>query len=76
MAKVIVGMTTSLDGFVADQTGSVARLYPDLAALGGTAYMNAFIDETGAVLMGKRTFEMATRTGTSATTNSRCPFLC
>ena len=49
MAKVIVGMTTSLDGFVADQTGRVARLYPDLAALRGTAYMNAFIDETGAV---------------------------
>src|SRR5712691_7172014 len=58
MAKVIVGMTTSLDGFVADQTGSVARLYPDLAALRGTAYMNALIEEAGAVLMGKRTFEM------------------
>jgi dihydrofolate reductase len=58
MAKVIVGMTTSLDGFVADQSGSAARLYPDLAALRSTAYMWAAIDETGAVLMGKRTFEM------------------
>jgi dihydrofolate reductase len=58
MAKVIVGMTTSVDGFVADQTGSAARLYPDLAALQGTPYMNAAIEETGAVLMGKRTFEM------------------
>jgi dihydrofolate reductase len=58
MVKVIAGMTTSLDGFVADQSGS-ADLYPDLAALQGTAYMNAMIDETGAVLMGKRTFEMA-----------------
>jgi dihydrofolate reductase len=57
-AKVIVGMTTSLDGFVADQSGSAARLYPDLAALRSTAYMRAAIDETGAVLMGKRTFEM------------------
>jgi dihydrofolate reductase len=56
--KVIVGMTTSLDGFVADQSGSASRLYPDLAALRGTDYMNALIDETGAVLMGKRTFEM------------------
>jgi len=35
MAKVIVGMTTSLDGFVADESGSVARLYADLGALGG-----------------------------------------
>jgi dihydrofolate reductase len=58
MAKVIVGMTTSLDGFVADQSGSAGRLYPDLAALRGTAYMNAIIEETGAVLMGRRTFEM------------------
>ena len=51
-------MTTSLDGFVADESAGVDRLYPDLAALQGTAYMNASIDETGAVLMGKRTFEM------------------
>ena len=58
MAKVIVGMTASLDGFVADQSGSAGRLYPDLAALRGTAYMNDMIEETGAVLMGRRTFEM------------------
>jgi dihydrofolate reductase len=58
MARVIVGMTTSLDGFVADESGSASRLYPDLAALRDTAYMNEAIDETGAVLMGKRTFEM------------------
>jgi dihydrofolate reductase len=58
MARVIVGMTLSIDGFVADQTGSAARLYPDLAALRGTMYMDAAIEETGAVLMGKRTFEM------------------
>lgn len=58
MAKVIVGATMSLDGFVADQAGGVDRLYPDLVALRGTAYMNSLIDETGAVLMGRRTFEM------------------
>jgi dihydrofolate reductase len=58
MARVIVGMTTSLDGFVADERGSAGRLYPDLAALRGTAYMDEAIEETGAVLMGKRTFEM------------------
>ena len=58
MAKVIVGMTTSLDGFVADRSGSAGRLYPDLAALHGTGFMNTISEETGAVLMGKRTFEM------------------
>jgi hypothetical protein len=58
MAKVILGMTTSLDGFIADQNGRAGRLYPDLAALRGTAYMNDVIEETGAVLMGKGTFEM------------------
>jgi dihydrofolate reductase len=51
-------MTTSLDGFVADEGGSVERLYPDLSDLRGTPYMDNLIAETGAVLMGKRTFEM------------------
>lgn len=58
LAKVIVGMTISLDGFVADQNGNAGRLYPDLAALRDTAYMQDAIEQTGAVLMGKRTFEM------------------
>jgi dihydrofolate reductase len=58
MATVIAGMTTSLDGFVADASGSAGRLYPDLAALRGTAYMTEAIEETGAVLMGRRAFEM------------------
>lgn len=47
MAKVRAGMTTSLDGFVADPNGSATRLYPDLEALRGTDYMNALIDATG-----------------------------
>ena len=59
MAKVIVGMTVSIDGFVADQNGNAGRLYPDLAALRHSAYMNDAIEQTGAVLMGRRTFEMA-----------------
>ena len=58
MARVIVGMTTSLDGFVTDQSGSAGRLYPDLATLRSTTYMHAIVQETGAVLMGRRTFEM------------------
>lgn len=59
MARVVVGMTMSVDGFVADHNGSAGRLYPDLAALRHTAYMKDAIEETGAVLMGKRSFEMA-----------------
>jgi dihydrofolate reductase len=56
---VIAGMTMSLDGFVEDARGSVALLYPDLAALRGTLYMDDLIAETGAVLMGRRAFEMS-----------------
>src|ERR1700722_19628629 len=52
-------MTISLDGFVADQNGNAGRLYPDLAALKQTAYMKGAVEQTGAVLMGRRTFEMA-----------------
>ena len=59
MARVIAGMTISLDGFVADESGGVDRLYPDLADLQDTPYMKGAIEETGAVLMGKRTFGMA-----------------
>ena len=59
MGKVIAGMTMSLDGFVADQNGRVDRLSPDLAALQGSAHLNAIVEETGAVLMGRKTFEMA-----------------
>lgn len=59
MARVIAGMTISLDGFVADRRGSAEPLYPDFAALRDSDYMSAWIAETGAVVMGKRTFEMA-----------------
>ncbi len=58
MATVIAGMTVSLDGFVTDAQGSAADLYPDLDALRDTAYMSSVIGSTGAVLMGRRTFEM------------------
>ena len=55
---VIAGMTMSLDGFVADREGNVGSLYPDFAELQDSASMRALIEETGAVLMGRRTFEM------------------
>jgi len=59
MAKVAVGMTLSLDGFVNDPNGSVARLYPDLVALAKTEILPEAITNTGAVVMGRRAYEMA-----------------
>ena len=59
MGAVIAGMTMSLDGFAADPGGGVGRMYSDLMDLQGTDYMNAAINETGAVFKGRKTFEMA-----------------
>ena len=58
MTRVIAGMTVSLDGFIEDADGSAGALYTDLADLQDTTYMKAMQDETGAVLMGRRTFDM------------------
>lgn len=58
MTRVIAGYTTSIDGFVADENGSVERLYPDLADLQDKPYMKDLIAATGAVLMGRKTFYM------------------
>ena len=58
MGKVIAGMTMSVDGFVHDAQGSMAELYPDLEALRDTELMEESIRITGAVVMGRRTFEM------------------
>lgn len=58
MTKVIVGTTTSIDGFVADEQGRIERLYPDLADLQDKPYMKELVASTGAVLMGRRTFQM------------------
>jgi len=59
MTKVIFGMTMSLDGFINDANGGVALLYPDLKELDQTELMQESIRTTGAVVMGRRTFEMA-----------------
>jgi len=58
MTKVVFVMAMSLDGFVNDDHGSVELLYPDFASLDDSDLMKELIDSTGAVLMGKRTFEM------------------
>jgi dihydrofolate reductase len=51
-------MTTSLDGFVADADGSGGKLYPDFTELMESPAMAATIAATGAVVMGRRTFDM------------------
>lgn len=58
-AKVVLSMSISLDGFINDREGSVASLYPDRDALHHMEFVNDLIKETGAVVMGRRTFEMA-----------------
>ncbi|MEP7358672.1 MAG: dihydrofolate reductase family protein, partial [Anaerolineales bacterium] len=58
MGIVIGGMAISLDGFVEDQEGSTARLYPDMDALHETETLKEQIATTGAVVMGRKTFAM------------------
>ena len=52
MAKVLLGMNVSLDGFINDRNGSVDRLYPDLEALRKTELLQETIGTTGAVVIG------------------------
>ena len=59
MGKVIVGATMSLDGFMNDRNGDVSRLYPDLEALRRTEMLQEEIRATGAVVMGRRAYDMA-----------------
>ena len=59
MGKVIAGTTMSLDGFMNDRNGSVSRLYPDLEALRRTEMLQEEIRTTGAVVMGRRAYDMA-----------------
>jgi dihydrofolate reductase len=58
MGLVIAGMTMSLDGFVADAAGSGGKMYPDFKELVASPSMAATIAATGAVVMGRRTFDM------------------
>ncbi len=58
MARVLVGMTMSLGGFVADRHGGVDRLYPDMEALRQSEVLQEQIRTTGAVVMGPRAYDM------------------
>ncbi len=59
MGKVTGGMTISLDGFVNDKNGSVAALYPDLGALADAEALQEAMKATGAVVMGRHSYDMA-----------------
>jgi dihydrofolate reductase len=66
LAKVILGMTMSLDGYINDLNGSVGRLYFDLAAsnvqdesIQNNEVMQEAMRNTGSVVMGKNAFLMA-----------------
>ena len=58
MGKVIVGIMMSLDGFISDANGSVSRLYPDFDALLDADIFQEAMRSTGAVVMGRRTYDM------------------
>ena len=59
MGKVVTGMRMSLDGFINDRNGRVEPLYPDLENLKDTELIQESIRSTGAVLMGRNSFDMA-----------------
>jgi dihydrofolate reductase len=58
MGKVIAGATMSLDGFMADPSGDVSWLYPDLKTLRETEMLQESIQTTGAVVMGRNAYAM------------------
>lgn len=59
MGNVIVGATMSLDGFMNDRNGNVSRLYPNFEALRETEMLQEEIQATGAVVMGRHSYDMA-----------------
>jgi len=59
MAKIVLGTTMSLDGFIADRNGDLNPLYPDHASLLNTEFLQEAIRNTGAVIMGRRSYDVA-----------------
>ena len=59
MGNVIIGATMSLDGFMNDRNGDISPLYPDFEALRNTEMLREEIRMTGAVVMGRRSYDMA-----------------
>lgn len=59
MAKVMAGMTLSLDGFINDRNGSAQKLSPDFEELLEAPSFKEMTKNTGAVIMGRHVYEMA-----------------
>ena len=59
MGNVIVGATMSLDWFMNDRNGDVSRLYPNLEKLRDIEMLQEEMRMTGAVVMGRRSYDMA-----------------
>jgi dihydrofolate reductase len=59
VGKIRFGMTMSLDGFVADRNGGVGALYPDFEEMRQSDTLREIVEATGAVVMGRRSYEMA-----------------
>jgi dihydrofolate reductase len=60
MARVRFYVATSLDGFIADEEGSVDWMAPYDARLYG---YDKFLDEVGAIIMGRRTYQLINAVG-------------
>jgi len=80
MAKVIAGMSMSLDGYINDRNGSVEKLYSDFNAMHDVSSFKEMIEHTGAVIMGRHVYEMCTRwqihlSGLMMIMNFKLPFL-
>ena len=59
MGQVIVGATMSLDGFINDRDGDITPLYADMDAMRDADVLKESIRTTGAVVMGRRAYDMA-----------------
>ncbi len=59
MGKVLAGMTVSLDGYMNDRRGSAASLSPDFEELLASTAFKEMTEQTGAIIMGRHTYEMA-----------------
>lgn len=57
MAKVMAGMTMSLDGFINDRNGSAESLSPDFSELPASPSFKKMTAETGAVIMGRKIYD-------------------
>lgn len=59
LAKIVLGMTMSLDGYINDRKGSVGCMYPNLDELRKSEVLQESIRNTGAVVMGRNAYAMS-----------------